>query len=54
MIDGFLDSIYEAKSMNDAKFFYWCHSDLDLVTIDRKFIAYINVLLSIFLSVYTS
>lgn len=32
----------------------WCSSDMDIVNIDRKYIAYLSVLISIILSIYTS
>ena len=51
-IDAIDDSINPIE-MHSVKF-HWCNSDFDVVTMDRKVIAYLSVIVSILLTIYTS
>lgn len=47
--DTFLD--YKNSSIGHLN---WCSSDMQIVALDRKFIAYLTVLVSILITIYTS
>lgn len=42
------------EKFRSSRLVAWCNSDVDLVNLDRKFIAYISVIVSILMTIYTS
>jgi hypothetical protein len=50
----YLDLEDENKYILENQHFLWCSSNLEISSLDQKFVSYVNVLVSLFFSIYTS